>query len=229
MRRFLIAAGLCAVLAGSDPLLAQETEEQADHCPEDDWPEEGPGHPRRCGREDFTIWLYTPRNTITVTANGLRGRADRTGQSVSVLDRRQIEAVQGPDLTRVLQRIASTTFTRNGPLGSFTGLSVRGSASQDVLVLIDGVRANDVSSPSGGFDLGSVTSGLLDQVELLRGPNSLIWGSGALGAVLNITTRDLADTTLAGSVEYGSFGHGAGDLALRIGHGDSSATVAASY
>ena len=151
-------------------------------------------------------------NRITVLANGQWLRLDQDGQAISVLDMADLEAVQGPDITRALQRLPGVTLTRNGGLGSFTGLSVRGSASQRVLVLVDGVRMNDVAGPSGGFDFGSVVSGGIERVELLRGPGSLIWGSDALGGVVHLATR-IADGVEA-SGEAGGAGQFSGALGL---------------
>ncbi len=151
-------------------------------------------------------------NRITVLANGQWLPLEADGQAISVLDMADLEGVQGPDLTRALQRLPGVTLTRNGGLGGFTGLSVRGSASQRVLVLVDGVRMNDVAGPSGGFDFGSVVSGGIERVELLRGPGSLIWGSDALGGVVHLATR-IADGVEA-SGEAGGPGQFSGNFAL---------------
>jgi vitamin B12 transporter len=149
---------------------------------------------------------------ITVLASGQWQRLDGSAQAVSVLDLADLKAVQGPDITRALQRLPGVTLVRNGGLGSFAGLSVRGSASERVLVLIDGVRLNDVAAPAGGFDFGSVVSGGIERVELLRGPGSLIWGSDALGGVVHLTTR-VADGVEA-SGEAGGAGQFSGHVAL---------------
>ncbi len=139
---------------------------------------------------------------ITVVATGLRSRIDQTGQSVSVIGADEIAAIQGPDLTRVLERLPGINITRNGSLGSFTGVRLRGADAEQLLVLIDGVRVNDPSSPGGGFDFGSLLSGGIAKIELLRGSNSVVWGSQAIGGVLAITSKALNGAE--GSVEYGA-------------------------
>ncbi len=139
---------------------------------------------------------------ITVVATGLRSRIDQTGQSVSVIGADEISAIQGPDLTRVLERLPGVTITRNGSLGSFTAVRVRGADAEQLLVLVDGVRVNDPSSPGGGFDFGNLLSGDLSKVELLRGSNSVVWGSQAIGGVLALTTH--ATSGVQGSAEYGA-------------------------
>ena len=138
---------------------------------------------------------------ITVVATGLPAAVDETGQPVTVIGLDEIESVQGPDLTRVLSRLPGTTLTRNGGQGGFTGVRVRGAASEQVLVLIDGVKVNDVAAPGGGFDFANLLAGSVERVELLRGPNSVVWGSEAMGGVMNLATR--APDGIVASAEYG--------------------------
>lgn len=139
--------------------------------------------------------------TITVTATGVRGNVADTGQSVTTIVEAEIDAVQGPDLARVLRRAPGVTITRNGPPGSFTGVRVRGAAAEQLLVLIDGVRVADPAAPGGGFDFGNLAAGEVEKLDLTRGSNSTVWGSDAIGGVLLVTTR--AARGLAASAEYG--------------------------
>ncbi|WP_240782019.1 TonB-dependent receptor plug domain-containing protein [Qipengyuania sediminis] len=139
---------------------------------------------------------------ITVTATGLATDVANTGQSVAVIGRDEIEAVQGADIARIFARAPSAVLTRNGPLGSFTGVSVRGAASEQLLVLIDGVRVADQASPGGGFDFGTLLATNVGTIDLLRGANSTIWGADALGGVLDVSTRGREG--LSASLEYGA-------------------------
>ena len=140
--------------------------------------------------------------TITVVASGTAQPLSQTGQSISVIDANAIAAVQGPDLTRVLERLPGVALARSGPLGSQTSLFVRGANSQQLVVTLDGVRLADVAAPSGGFDIGTLTSGGIDKIELLRGSNSVVWGSDAIGGVLALTSAQF-DGVRAG-IEYGA-------------------------
>jgi vitamin B12 transporter len=139
---------------------------------------------------------------ITVTATGLFTRVENTGQAVTVIGRDEIEAVQGADITRVLARAPGVSFSRNGPQGGFTGVRLRGGEAEQLLVLIDGIRVADPASPSGGFDFGTLTTGTVGKIDLLRGSNSTIWGSDAIAGVVDISTRGRSG--LAGSAEYGA-------------------------
>ena len=151
---------------------------------------------------------------ITVTANGLWSWRNENGQTISVIDAKQLASVQGPDLTRVLERLPGVSFARSGGLGSQTSLFVRGANSEQLLVTIDGVRVEDTAAPSGGFDLGTLLSGGVSRIELLRGSNSLAWGSDAIGGVLAITT----DTSSGerGSLEYGAHNTLSADASLGL-------------
>lgn len=145
----------------------------------------------------------TIRDTaITVVASGAREMLGATGQQVSVIGEDEIERVQGPDIVRVLERVPGVTLSRNGGPGSFTGVRVRGAEAEQLLVLVDGVRLADPASPGAGFDFGTLLPYGIGKIELLRGSNSTIWGSQALGGVLSVTTGQRAG--LGGTAEYGS-------------------------
>jgi vitamin B12 transporter len=141
-------------------------------------------------------------DTITVTSTGIQGLIAESGQSISVITADQIEAMQGSDPVRLLERLPGVATSRNGPLGSATTVFVRGANSQQLLVTIDGVRVDDQAAPSGGFDFGTLLNGGVGRIELLRGSNSLAWGSDAIGGVLAVTTDDRPG--LRAGVEYGA-------------------------
>jgi len=146
---------------------------------------------------------YRPlANAITVTANGLGTDIRNTGQAVSVIDSEEIDRVQGADPTRVLRRVPGLSLARNGGVGGVTAINVRGANAEQVLVLVDGVRVSDPASPAGGFDFGNLLTGTIDKFDILRGSNSTIWGSDAVGGVMDISTR--TETGARGSVEYGA-------------------------
>ena len=139
---------------------------------------------------------------ITVTANGLGTDIRNTGQAVSVISETEIESVQGADPTRVLRRVPGLSLARNSGVGGVTGVNIRGANAEQVLVLVDGVRVSDPASPAGGFDFGNLLTGTIDKFDILRGSNSTIWGSDAVGGVMDISTR--TETGARGSLEYGA-------------------------
>ncbi len=163
----------------------------------------------------------------TIIVTGSPVRVADAGQSISIVKREEIEAVQGPDLTRVLERLPGVTLTRNGGLGSFTGLRVRGADAEQVLVLVDGVRVADVAAPGGGFDFGNLIAGEVERIDLLRGSNSVIWGSQAIGGVLAVTTRNVAG--VSAGAEYGAHDTLSADLAAGGSAGALSGTLSGGY
>lgn len=164
---------------------------------------------------------------ITVLATGSDMRIDWSGQPVTVIGSAEIDTIQGDDLTRVLERAPGVTFARNGGPGAQTSLFVRGAASQQLLVLLDGVRVTDPSAPSGGTDLGNFDAASIGKVELLRGSNSVIWGSDAIGGVLALTSRE-ADGVSA-SAEGGSYGSFDGQASAGIARDGYALSLSGGY
>lgn len=164
---------------------------------------------------------------IVVTGSGWSQPASAAGQAISVIDAGRIAQVQGADVTRLLEQLPGVSWARNGGLGSATSLFVRGGDSQQVLVTIDGVRVADVAAPGGGFDLGTLLTGGVGRIELLRGSNSVVWGADAMAGVLAVTS----DTApgLAASLEYGA--HDLVDAGLRAGVAGAgyNASITAGY
>lgn len=138
---------------------------------------------------------------IAITVTGLPQPIDQTGQPVSIILREEIDAIQGPDITRILRRLPGTVMTRTGGIGSLALVGVRGAPAGQTLVLIDGVRSNDPANANGEFDFAQLAAGTIDSVELLRGPNSVVWGSQAMGGVMNVTTR--LENGVSAGIEYG--------------------------
>lgn len=164
---------------------------------------------------------------IVVVATGLEQPIEDVGQSVSVVSREEIARVQGPDLTRVLTRMPGVSVSRNGGLGGQTGFNVRGANADQLLVLVDGVRIADYASPGGGYDLGNLLSGNLESVELLRGSNSVVWGSQAIGGVLAVRTRELNGGEVSG--EYGSYDTIYGTASAGLAREAYAASLSAGY
>jgi len=151
---------------------------------------------------------------ITVVATGSPQRIDQSGQPITVLTAADLARLQGPDITRALEHVPGLVLSRNGGPGAFTGVRLRGADSEQVLVLIDGVRVEDVSAPGAGFDFGTLSTGGIERIDVLRGSNSVVWGSAALGGVIAVQTREL--NGLEASAEGGSRGSFAGDAAAGI-------------
>ena len=137
---------------------------------------------------------------VIVTANRSAQPIERVGASVTVLTQAAIEARQTPAVAELLAQTPGVSFTRNGGVGTSTGVNIRGAESQHTVVLIDGVKLNDPSSTQGGFNFGNLLVGDTARIEILRGAQSTLWGSQAIGGVVNIVTAEPTEA-LQGSLD----------------------------
>lgn len=167
----------------------------------------------------FPAFAQDRDDEIVVVATGVEQSADETGRSITVLNREEIDQRQTVVLSDLLATTAGVTVTRNGGMGGFTGVRIRGAEAEQTLILIDGVRVNDPSAPGGGFDFANLLAGSAERVEVLRGPNSVAWGSQAVGGVVNVITQR-ADSGFAAraNAEYGSLNSFSGNAALSGGN-----------
>jgi vitamin B12 transporter len=141
---------------------------------------------------------------VVVTATRVAQPASEIGQAVTVIDRAEIERRQTVVVSDLLATTPGVTVTRNGTLGALTGVRIRGAESDQTLVVIDSVRVNDPASTGGGFDFGNLLASSVERIEVLRGPNSVPWGSQAIGGVVNIITAAPAEGLQArANAEYG--------------------------
>lgn len=124
---------------------------------------------------------------VVVTATRTPVSADEATASVTVIDREAIEASQARDLLELLRLEAGIDLARNGGPGQTTSLFLRGTESDHVLVLIDGVRA--ASATTGSFAWAHLDLAQVERIEIVRGPRASLWGSDAIGGVIQIFTR----------------------------------------
>jgi vitamin B12 transporter len=142
---------------------------------------------------------------IVVTATRLPVTADQVPASLTVIDKAAIDASQAVIVSDLLVRTPGITITRNGGYGTSTGIRIRGADSDQTVVVIDGVKLNDPSSTGGGYNFANLMVGDTARIEILRGPQSILWGSQAIGGVVNVVTA-LPERALEASfdVEAGS-------------------------
>lgn len=166
---------------------------------------------------------------IVVTAARTPVPVALSGTAISVIDRATIEAVALPQVSDLLRLSPGVAVSQAGPLGSQTQIRLRGSEANHTLVFIDGIAANDPAA-SGEFRFETLTSGGIDRIELLRGPQSALWGSEAIGGVVSITTRAPAPGTSAfGQAEAGSFGTYRTSGGLSVGNDRAGLVAQASH
>jgi vitamin B12 transporter len=125
---------------------------------------------------------------IVVTANRNAQPLSRVGDSVTLIEPEEVRASQKLAVADLLATTPGITVTRNGGLGTSTQLRIRGAEADQTVVLIDGVKLNDPASTGGGFNFGNLLTGDYMRIEVLRGPQSTLWGSQAIGGVINVVT-----------------------------------------
>ena len=182
MNRIAYASLAAASLLAAFPAVAEITDQQA-------------AAPDVAGRAGATALA-----DVIVTANRSAQPIERVGASVTVLTQAAIEARQTPAVAELLAQTPGVSFTRNGGVGASTSLRIRGAEGHHSVVLIDGVKLNDPSSTQGGFDFGNLLVGDTARIEVLRGAQSTLWGSQAIGGVVNIVTAEPTEA-LQGSLD----------------------------
>ena len=144
-------------------------------------------------------------DAIIVSANRTQQSTSEVAQSVTVITLDDITTRQSIAVTDLLRTVPGVTITRNGGIGTTTSVNIRGAESDQTLALIDGVKLNDPSTPGGGFNFGNLLTGNIERIEVVRGSQSVLWGSQAIGGVVNIVTRAPTEKlSINASGEYGS-------------------------
>lgn len=152
-------------------------------------------------------------DVIIVTGTRLATPPSETGTAISVIDRPQLER-----RAFALDAIAATpgvTVSQNGAFGGTAAVRIRGASSEQTLVLIDSVPVNDPTSPGGGYNFATLDTAQIERIEILRGAQSTLWGTDAIGGVVNIVTRQPEPGFgVSGFVEAGSFSTFRGGAAM---------------
>lgn len=142
---------------------------------------------------------------VIVSATRTAQIADEALAPVIVITRDEIERTQAKDVADLLRFHAGLDIGRNGGPGQPTSLFLRGTDSNHTLVLIDGVRMNP--GTIGGAAINNLNPALIERIEIVKGPRSALYGSDAIGGVINIITRDAPEGgRLEATVGAGSFG-----------------------
>ena len=145
-------------------------------------------------------------DTIVVTATRLGQTATETGSSLSIITAEEIEELGLIYTLDAVAQAPGVTINQNGAFGGNAGVRIRGAGSEQTVVLIDGIPVNDPTSPGGGFNFARLDTENIERIEVLKGPQSTLWGTDAIGGVVSITTKSPGEG-LGGEAfaEYGSF------------------------
>jgi vitamin B12 transporter len=113
----------------------------------------------------------------------------QTGSSVSVITREQIEERRATTVQELLRGLPGVDVAQQGGPGRVTSVFIRGANSEHTKVLLDGIPMNDPISPGRAFDFSNLSVDNIERIEVIRGPQSVLYGSDAIGGVINIITR----------------------------------------
>ncbi len=155
---------------------------------------------------------------IVVSASRVPLRAKAVGSSVTVITAEEIERKQVRVVSDLLREVPGVAVHRSGTAGTLTAVRLRGAEHGHTLVIIDGVKVNDPSSSGAIFNFADLLAADIERIEVLRGPQSGVYGSDAIGGVVNIVTKKgRGPATASLSAEGGSFGTGNVSAGIRGG------------
>ncbi|MFT6984925.1 MAG: vitamin B12 transporter [Psychromonas sp.] len=126
---------------------------------------------------------------IVISASRVESKRIESGSSITVFDAQYLKENQARTVAELLQDVPGVSVASNGGLGKKTSVFIRGASSSNTVVIIDGVKVTDQSSAAGGFDFAHLMTDNIERIEVLRGSQSALWGSDAMGGVINIITK----------------------------------------
>ena len=168
--------------------------------------------------------------SIVVTPYYLPIAIGQSGSAVSVISRDEIEHSSATSVAGLLRTVPGVAVSESGGPGALAEARLRGGNSGHTLVLIDGVRVNDPSTANEEFDFSSMSLDNVERIEILRGPQSSIYGSDAMGGVINIITQKPRGAPRASlTVEGGSYGTHVERLSGGFAKGDFAMLLAGEH
>ena len=145
-------------------------------------------------------------DSITVSANRFPTKLTTNASTVTVLTETDIKNSNATMISELLQLVPGLAVVTSGGLGKQTSVFMRGTNSNHTLVIIDGVEINNPSSPSTSYDFAHLNVDNIQRVEILRGSQSILYGSEAIGGVINIyTKRGFGKPTIELSTQAGTY------------------------
>lgn len=179
-----------------------------------------------------TAQVLVSLTQIVVTANRLNTPANQVPNSMTVITAQDIEKKQAGTVNQALQEVPGLNLVQNGGPGQITYTYMRGAGDGAAQVMIDGIPLNDPESTGArSYDyLDELTLGGVQQIEVVRGPQSVLYGSNAMAGVINIVTQQGAGA-VGGSVlfEGGSYGTVRESASVQGGSGTSDYALSTSY
>jgi len=175
--------------------------------------------------EANTAKINKADETIVITANRTIQDKFDTLASVNIFTRENIEQIQPLSVSDLLGRVAGISINTQGTSAHKTSAFVRGTNSDHVLILVDGVRVG--SATLGSKSIANIPVQLVERVEVIKGPRAALWGSDAIGGVIQIFTRDLSAGEGQAGIKVGSDSLYQGYGAIGFGNAQNNYTLSA--
>jgi len=137
--------------------------------------------------EDTLGLFHAP--PIVVTADRVETPVSQVGVTTTVITRAEIERAQYRTVAEALRDAPGVEVVQTGGFGGVTSAFLRGSGPEHAVVLLDGIELNDPSAPAGAYDLAGLLTDDVERIEIVRGPQSTLYGSHAMGGVIQVLTR----------------------------------------
>lgn len=160
---------------------------------------------------------------LTVTATRSSLNIDDALTSQVVITRADIELANPISILDLLSSVPSIDIASNGGRGQNASVFMRGTNSDHTLVLVDGVRVS--SATSGGTSFNSISPEMIERIEIVQGPRAALWGSDAIGGVIQIFTRQLVDGELFVGASFGTDSYKKYKAGVGISHGDGQTSI----
>jgi len=158
---------------------------------------------------------------VVVTASRIPGQFSKTGKSVAIISREDIEALPVNSIPDLLETVSGVDVRQRGMHGIQADVSIRGSSFEQTLILVDGVNVNDPQTGHHNLDL-PVTLEDIERIEVVKGPAARIYGQNAMAGVINIITREADKSAIGGYAEYGDYDYYDVGIQGAVKNGDMS-------
>ena len=171
--------------------------------------------------------LPIPTDQIVITASRAPEAEAQTPASVTIIDQQRIERLDEPLLSALIRLTPSAAVSTSGPAGSLTEIRIRGAEANHTLLFVDGIKIDDpASGDTPRYEI--LNADLASRIEVVRGPQSALWGSEAIGGVIAVNGLDDAPGHAA-SAEAGSFGFARANGSVSVASDRASLSGAVGY
>ncbi len=167
-----------------------------------------------------------PLETVVISGTRTPVPFAEVGSTLTIVTGEELEARQIRIVSDALRAVPGVAVSRSGPVGTFTQVRIRGAEANQTVVMIDGIKVNDPFTSE--VDFAHLLTAEIDRIEVLRGPQSVLYGAEAIGGVISIfTKRGAPGNQLQGNIEGGSFSTVNGSIAARGASKEFSYALAA--